>query len=237
MSIFIRSRRGAADDRPIPVGPERGLTLLEMMIVLGVATLLVTGVLSTINGLQNSFVENQVISRMTLRSQHALDRITSVLGQAVTTDSQLSPLDPTTGVASSGIRFRFLVDFTAGSPVYEDNLRVFVLGPSEGAAPCAGIILGRGPSPEQIHAAGAGADGLLGTLDDDTSVSLGVDIPAVELLLPSTYAPREGRMLTIDMTPGTRLITITMRINSVRPNGTFVLADDLVLTERIALKQ
>lgn len=228
---------GNRDGNPVRRTRERGLTILELTIVMSVATILITGALSTINDLQDSFIENQIISRMQLRSQHALDRLTNVVGQALTSDSQLATLDPSSGVDSSGLRFRFLTNVVAGNPVYEDTLRVFVLGPSDAPAPCDGVIIGRGPSPEQIHTAAAGADGRLGTLDDDTSVSLGVDVPAVELLLPSTYAPSNGRMLTINQTPGSRLVTLTLRLNARRPDGTFVLVDDLVLTERVALRQ
>lgn len=213
------------------------MTILELTIVISIATVVITGVLSTINSVQDSFLENQIMSRLTLRSQHALDRLTSLCGQALTSDSQLSALDPTTGVDSAGLRFRLLTNVVAGNPVYEDNLRVFILGPSGAPAPCDGVIIGRGPSPEQIHTVAAGTDARLGTVDDDTSVSLGTDIPAVELLLPSTYAPSTGNMLTITMLPGTRLVTLTLRLNARRPDGTFVLVDDLVLTERVALRQ
>ncbi len=219
---------------------ESGFTLIEVVLAVGVWSIFLVSIMTAVLGTQNGFVQSQTVTQLRVRAQHAMDRIVSTCNQAVTGDTEFSPLKPTTGVQSHCLRFRLIqfVDGT-GTPVYEDTLRVYVYGMDTGSTPCNGIILGRGPDLATIHSTGSGPDGVLGTTDDDATSSIAGGVPAVELLVPSTFAPQSGDMLTIDVTPPPigRLLTITMRLNVRGADGNFLLPNDLVLTERVALRQ
>jgi type II secretory pathway pseudopilin PulG len=219
---------------------EAGLTLIELVITMAVWSVFLIGTVTALAGAQRVFVDSQELSELHLRAQRALDRIASLASQAVTTDAQYTPLKTTSGIGSHCLRFRILDSVDgAGQPTYDDNLQVFIYGPDSGTEPSSGLIVGRGPDLATIHATGSGADGLLGTVDDDTTTVLSGTIPAVELLLPDTYAPQTGTMLTIDISPppNGRLITFTLRLNKQRADGSYLIPNDLVLTERIALRQ
>ena len=227
-----------------PQGDARGMegfTLLEVMITVVVISIMLISILPAIRGSQDAFVQSQIFSQLNLRAQNALDRIVDLSGQGVTTDAEFSPLKPNTGINSHCLRFRLLttIDTVTGEPVYDDNARVYLYGPDDGTDPCAGIIVGRGPNLGAIYNAAAGSDSLLGTLDDDTTVSVAAGLPAVELLLPKTFAPETGEMFTVNVNPAPigRLLTFTLRLNAIDKNGNFLLPNDLVLSQTVALRQ
>lgn len=217
-----------------------GMTLIEVMIMAATLMVLTFATVTALIGSQNAFVQSQTMSLLQLRAQIAMDRIVALSSQAVTGDAEFSPIKPTSGVDSHGLRFRLIdsINALSGAPVYDDDLKVYIYGPDAGTNPAAGIIIGRGPSLTDIHAIGAGADGLLGTVDDSTA-SISGGMPAVELLIPSTFAPQTGDMLQIDVTPAPtgRLLTFTLRLNARETDGDFVLANDLVLTSTVALRE
>ena len=219
-----------------------GLTLLDVTTTTAILSVLVAGILTGLLNSEKAFLEDQTAAQLTLRTQRAMDRIVRTAGQALTTDAQFSPLKPATGVDSHALQFRLLqsVDPITGEPLYDSSGQVFIYGPDAGATPCAGLIIGRGPDLSSIHSTAAGGDGLLGTTDDDATVILSGASPAVELLIPSRFAPRAGTMLEIDVTPPPvgRLLTITLRVNAPAPDGNgFVFENDLVLVERVALRE
>jgi prepilin-type N-terminal cleavage/methylation domain-containing protein len=213
----------------------RGFTVLELVITLALLSIFLFGILATVTGLQSTFVENEVVADMHLRAERAMDRIVEMAGGALTNDPQFAPLKPTSGVDSHCLRFSFItsVDSVTATPVYSSNL-VYIYGPDTGANPSRGLIIGRGPSLDAIWSQARGADGFLGTTDDDTSTLVSGD-PYVELLIPSNYAPQTGDMFQVDVSG--RLLTVTLRLNAVGRAGTFILPNDLVMTERVALRQ
>ncbi len=219
----------------------RGLTLLESVISLSVLGVFTATAVTALISTQRAMAQSQMTSVLALRAQKALERIVDLASQAVTSDLAYTPLKPATGVDSHALRFRLVqsVDVVTGEPVFDDVGRVYVYGSDSGSNPSSGILIGRGPTLDSIHAAAAGSDGLLGTTDDDTRVVLSSGVPAVELLVPSDFAPRVGAMLSIDVTPPPtgRLIELTIRLNARGVDGVFLLEDDIVLTERVALRQ
>jgi type II secretory pathway pseudopilin PulG len=220
----------------------RGLTLLDVTTSTVILAILMTGILTGLLNSQQAFVEDQTAANLSLRAQRAMNRLVRVAGQALTNDAQFTPLNPVTGVDSHGLRFRLLqsVDPITGDPLYDDDAQVFIFGPNAGATPCAGLIIGRGPDLNQVYNTASGGDAVLGTNDDDTNVVLSGNWPAVELLLPSVFVPAVGTMLEIDFTPAPvgRLLTFTLRVNAPDPDGNgFVLQNDLVLVERVALRE
>ena len=89
-----------------------------------------------------------------------------------------------------------------------------------------------------VVASCAGPDGVLGTLDDVTNPN-GSASPRIELLVPSSFAPTSGEMLAIDSSTSAsgRLLTITMRLNARGTDGSPLFPQDLVLSERVALRR
>ena len=217
-----------------------GFTLVEVVVGIGILSIMLLAVVALV-GSQRAFVEDQVVSRLRLTAQHALERVVATTSQAVTADGDLTPLVPITGVDSRGFRFRLIesIDPGTGLATYDDTLKVYIYGSVSGANPCRGLVIGRGPSLAQVHSAGCGADKVLGTEDDDTRASFGDQIPAVELLVPETFTPRTAPLFAVDVDPasGGRFVTFTLRLNARSPNNDWVLENDLVVTERVALKQ
>ena len=224
----------------VPSGRRAGLSLVEVAVTMTLITVIVAGLFSAVTASQQAFLENQITSLVESRAHMALDRIISVASQAVTVDAEFSPLKPNTGVASHCLRFRALQAFdVAGTPIYDDTLKVYIYGPDTGTNPCAGLIIARGPDLPTIYSAASGGDYLLGTVDDDVTASIAGGMPAVELLLSADLAPQTGEMLTIDVTPAPvgRLLRFTLRVNATDRDGAFLLPNDLVLSERVALRQ
>ena len=228
----LRSRTARGDAR---VG-HAGFTLIEAAFTLAILSLLIVGVMSTVIGIQGSFVEGQVVSDLSLRAQNALDRLVALTSQAVTIDAEYSPLKPTTGVDSHCLRFRLVesIDAAAGTTNFSND-RVYIYGPDSGSNPSAGLVLGRGLTLSEVHANGSGSDGLLGTVDDSVYAATTDGNPVVEILIPNRYAPSNGEMFQIDVNG--RLIEFTIRVNARDLDGDFVFAQDLVLTERVALRR
>lgn len=219
---------------------DAGMTLIEVMITIGTLMVLTFATVTALIGSQNAFVQSQTLSVLQLRAQIAMDRVVALSSQAVTGDAEFSPLKPTSGVDSHALRFRLIdsINPVSGAPVYDDDLKVYIYGPDGGTNPSAGIIIGRGPSLTDIYTTGAGPDGLLGTVDDSTA-SISGGMPAVELLMPSTFAPQTGDMFQVDVTPAPtgRLLTFTLRLNAREADGDFVLANDVVLTSAVSLRE
>ncbi len=225
-----------------PTQRPSGMTLIEVVIVLGALAVFMTGVLMALLGSQRAFAQNQVVSILQIRAQNAMERIIAVSRQAITQDTEYELFKPPTGINSHGLRFRLIqsVDAITGQAVYDDVFRVFIYGPDPGDYHSQGVVVGRGPDLATIHATGCGPDGFLGTSDDDTSTPASAGgPPAVELLIPSTYAPQTGEMFTINAIPAPdgRLLVITLRLNARELDGSYVLPNDLTITERVALIQ
>lgn len=215
-----------------------GFSLIEMAIVVVVLSILVLAILSSVFMTQKAFAESEVVSRLTLRARNAMDRIVFVASQAVTTDTAFTPLNPATGTNSHGFRFRQILSFDpdTGQPVFDDLWRVFIYGPDSGSFPCDSLVILRGPDLATLLAGASGADATFGT-NDDLFTAGGNTF--VEMLIPGIYNPASGDMVNIDFEPAPfgRLLTITLRLNVRGADGNFLLPDDLVITERLALKQ
>ena len=216
---------------------QSGLTLLELAVTAAVLTVIFGVAASAFVSTTNTFTESQIISQLQLRAQHAMARLSTVARQAVTSDPLYGPLKPDTGVDSKVLRLRLIQSMAGGVAVYDNATRVYICGDDANTYPCQGVIIGRGPSLSAIYNAGKGSDDTLGTRGDDTSTVIANGIPAVELLLPDIYAPSQGDMLTINVDPAGRLITLTLRVNVQSNSGSFILPQDLVLQERVALLQ
>lgn len=223
-----------------PVRRNAGTTLIETAVTTTVLSIFMIGITALI-GSQDAFIQSQVVSQLQLRVQNALERVVDISSQAVTVDGEFSPLKPTSGLGSHCLRFRLIesVDVGTGEPVYDDDLKVYIYGPDPGSNPSSGLIIGRGANLDAIHDVAAGVDEQLGTTDDNTSVMLSGVTPAVELLIPSDFAPQSGEMFQVDVSPAPigRLLTFTIRVNARSRDGVFVLADDLIMSERVALRQ
>jgi prepilin-type N-terminal cleavage/methylation domain-containing protein len=223
-------------------GSRSGFSLVEVVTAMSILAMVLGSIFFATTGMQNLFIESQNLSQLSLRAQNAMDRVVEMASQAVTGDAMFSPLRPSTGVDSHCLRFRLMqsIDAATGNPIYDDISRVYVYGPDAGGPePCSGLIIGRGSTLGEIYANAKGPDGTLGTSDDNTSVSTATGIPFDELLIPSSLAPSTGQMFTVNVSPAPigRLVTFTLRINMLATNGNFVLPNDLVLTERVALRQ
>ncbi len=217
---------------------QRGFSILEAALTLTMIVIFLSSILSTTVGLQNAFLQSQSVSDLNLRAQRALDRIVTLASQATTDDAQFGPLYPT-GAPDDFycLRFRLVtsIDPVTGEPVYDDNLVVYVLGDEDtGLTPCAGLIVGRGPDMATIYQNGRGSDNLLGTVDDEVN-TLTNGVPVVELLVPPTFAPQTGDLFNVSVDG--RLVTFTLRMNARDGRGNFILPNDLVLSERLALRQ
>lgn len=140
---------------------------------------------------------------------------------------------------SNIVRFQSVQSFdtSTGTVIFSPE-QVYVGGQRTDAYPSRGIYIGFGTSLAQIHSNCAGPDGFLGTLDDVTN-PFGNASPRIELLVPSAFAPTSGDMLMIDTTTSAsgRLLTVTLRLNARAANGSPLLSQDLVLSERVALRR
>ena len=223
-----------------PPETQAGLTLVELVASLGILSVVMGSILMAVIGTQDAFLENQLASQLNLRAQLSLDRIVDLASQALTTDADFSTLRPATGVNSHGLRFRLVqyIDAATGNPSYDSVNRVYIHGPDSGAEPCRGLVVGRGPSWTAIHSSACGADGFLGTTDDNTNV-LSSGIPMVEILIPGSFAPQTGDMFTVNVSPAPigRFLTFTLRLNARGQDGNYLFPADLVLTERVALRR
>jgi hypothetical protein len=224
-----------------PSHGESGLTLVELVVTFGILSVVVGGIAMAMTGTQRVFLENQVVSRLHMRARQGMDRIVSMSSQAMTTDSRFTPQKPNTGVNSHCLQFRLMqsIDAVTGDAVYNDLDRLFVYGPHGGGTPNRGIIIGRGSTLDQIYQSGSGPDGFLGTTDDNTTVAITPGFPAVELLIPDTFAPSTGDMFRVNVTPAPigRLLTFTFRLNARGQDGNFILPNDFTLVQRVALRQ
>ncbi|MBN1443151.1 MAG: prepilin-type N-terminal cleavage/methylation domain-containing protein [Planctomycetes bacterium] len=223
-----------------PARARAGFTLLEFVLAISVLSILAAGTVSVLSGVQEAFIENQILCQLRLRAQNAMERITALASLAVTDDPEFSPLKDSSGVASHALRFQLLTGVDAsGLPIYDTALKVYIHGPDNSTEPCAGIIIGRGPTLTDVYNTGKGLDNVLGTIDDNTSSGFTAGVPAVELLITSQFAPQSGAMFTVDVSPAPigRLLTFTIRLNARDREGNVVLPQDFVMSERVALRQ
>jgi type II secretory pathway pseudopilin PulG len=213
-----------------------GFTMIEAIFTLTMIAILLVSIMSTTIGIQDAFFQSQVVSELNLRAQRVLDRVVALSGQALTSDTEFGGLKPNAGGDFHCLRFRMItaIDANTGAPIYDDALKVYVYGADTGVTPCSGIVIGRGPDLATVHANGAGADAVLGT-EDDAVNTLSNGVPVVELLVPSNFAPQNGEMFTIGISG--RVLTFTIRLNARDADDKFVMPNDLVLTERVALRQ
>ena len=214
--------------------PESGFSIPELAVSIAILSVLAVGILPVIGQLSRAFSQNQAASALNLRAEDAVERLIGALSQAISIDEELEVIGG--GTSGPGLHYRTVNGFSDGEVVYDDTPHIFVCGPQSGTVPVAGVLIGRALELETVHALGAGDDGVLGTEDDDTRASAGGTdgVPAVELLLSDRYAPRTGPMLTIEQDG--LAITFTLRLN-VQSRGEWVLLDDLVLSETLALRQ
>ena len=212
----------------------QGLTIIELTITATVLSVVLTAALTSMSTLQTSFTFDQRIARVTLEAESTMDRIRELLESALTTDSEFTPMEPNTGVDSRILQFRLFDGFSGTSANYETDW-VFLVAPNTGATPSNGICVGRGWTMTDVHATGAGTDQILGTNDDVTSLPNGATVPTIELLATDVFAPSTGNMLSFNVNG--RLVTVTLRMNMQNEDGSFVLNNDVVISERVALRQ
>ena len=216
-----------------------GFTLLEVVFSMVLLTTLLGGIAAAFVSIQTTFDIGVSEAQLQLRSRGAIDRLSHLASRALTSDTTFALLPATSGANARGLTYRnFLAADAAGEPIYDDSLRVYLVGDADGQTPADGVVIARGPSLDAVWLACCGADGSLGTADDDHSVEFVAGTPAVELLVPEWLAPATGRMLEIAKEAGSdgRLLRITLRTNFLQADGTYLRATDLVLEERVALK-
>ncbi|MGE3166177.1 MAG: Tfp pilus assembly protein FimT/FimU [Planctomycetota bacterium] len=213
---------------------QAGITILELAVTVGLIGTLFAGTLAAVTGIQRAFSESERASRLRVRSEQALARMVAIVSQGLTVDPQLAGIAPGSGSTFHGFRFQLIESFDLGTPVYDDDAIVFVHGPDAGNDPCAGVIIGRGESYEDLHGAAAGADDILGT-NDDVTTGVVSGQPELELLLTSEHAPATGDMLSFEVIG--RRVHIILRVNVLDSNGNFVFDEDLVLDEWVSLRQ
>ena len=233
------SCRAPGTARVVASDRRAGFTMIECVVALGLVSVVLGGLVYAVQGSQRAYLENELASRVAQKGEHAMDRIVRMASQALSVDSEFSPLFPATGINSHCLRFRVIDSIVGGNPVYDDDLKVFIWGADAGPPACQGLIIGRGPDVDEVHDTGAGGDDILGTVDDDTQTALFDGVPADELLLTNDMAPSSGTMLTINVSPAPvgKLLTFTLRLNARRRGGGFVFNNDVVITERVALYQ
>jgi hypothetical protein len=196
--------------------------------------------------------ESALISQARERAQNAMERIVSVTSGAVTTDDSLTTFGITSKESeSAGLRFRSIqtVDAAEETIEYSPN-NTYIYGPDESVSKNKGLVIVRGSTLSEAESLVAGPGGYFGTTDDrveylescySPEAKLAIINPesAVEVLIPDRFQPRSGRMFSVatDSVSGGRLITYTIRVNIEGPDQSPLLAKDIVVTQRIALRQ
>jgi hypothetical protein len=239
-----------------PTSRIAGMSIVEVSFGATLLAFIVGGVTSSFWTVQAAFDEQVVEADLELKSRAAMDRLVRLASTALTTDVEFSlpekkqkpgrakvvnnnkkvVEEDVTVNSSPSLEFREILGLANGEPVYDDELKYLLLGP-ESVTPVQGVIIGRGPDPDSVTQAASGSDGILGTHDDEFAEFV-AGTPAVEVLLPGDFTPRDGEMLEFTTVDGTdeRLVTITLRVNLQRPDGSWLLESDLVLQERVALR-
>jgi type II secretory pathway pseudopilin PulG len=215
-----------------------GFTLLEVVVSLGILAFVSTMILTFEVGFSDVHIEREMRAQLHHQVRAALVTLSTDLGRALTTTGgELLTCDPVTGTDARAIQFREVTGGSAAGPIWGPTI-VFTSPGATGDLAAAGIVRLRA---DGLHTAGPlgafvaqqrGPDGLWGTLDDDCRLTQGQ--VSVRTLLPGTMAPQTGPMLRIDVAAS--LVTITIRSNQRKGTG-WLLPVDLVLTERVALKQ
>ncbi len=209
-------------------------SLFLLCLLTGGGMVLLSKMSSAVHGTQTQ-------SPLLLRARHAMDRLDTMIGRAVSTDAGFG-LFNASAQGSPGFRamtFREVDSISAGAVQYHDQLPVYVLSPGkyDQGESCQGLVIGRGPDITTIGGLGAGSDHVLGTTDDDVRASVDGSTLAVELLLAPDASPAAGRMLAIVQSATGLRLTVTLRLNARDRHGELLFEDDLVLTQEISLRQ
>jgi hypothetical protein len=238
--------------------PLAGFTMVEVMFSAGVLMFVVGGVTSSFWTVGSAFGEQVAETELQLKTRSAMDRLVRLTGSVLTTDETFALVDSVTrtGTVTDFDANYDLITRTAtletapmltfretiavdnkGKPVFDDERTYFLIS-QDSETPTNGIVIGRGPDADSVSLAAAGKDGILGTKDDKINVKYADGTPALEIVLAGDFAPQTGSMLEFTTESGSdhRMITITLRANVQRRDGTFLRDTDLVLQERVALR-
>lgn len=227
-----------------------GLTLVEVVVSTAVLGILSLGVLSFEVGAQRVYSDQQLLAVMRDQARTAVDRLVrdvnrtftaTVAGQdsgGAAATSELTTLWPDTGTDARGLLFREVSGGNSSGPIYGNT--IVWAGPHTGTpsgAAASGVVRLRraGLTPTSFGALGsvAGPDGVLGSYDDATSEVEGDGGRVVEVLVHAAFAPSSGAMLRVDLSG--RVVTIALRLNYRRPDGTWLLPTDLTIDARAPL--
>ncbi|MCO5167201.1 MAG: hypothetical protein M9894_12685 [Planctomycetes bacterium] len=220
----------------------RGVTLTEAVVSIGVLAVLAGGMLAFEVGAQQTYSVQQLRANLHQHVRSALRRMALDTAAALTLpEGELSTLWPATGTDARGLQFREVTGGDGSGPTFGPTI-VFV-GPHAATlpagAPASGIVRLREsnlhfPTFDLTTVTGrAGPDGVFGTVDDDTSGVAADGQRVVEVLVPAACAPVTGPMLRVDLDG--RVVTFTIRANFRLGDGSYLLTNDLVMTERAAL--
>jgi len=223
---------------------DSGFTLLELVISSALLLSLFGSFFWVVDGAQRVTYEQSLITEARRRSQQALERIVSLTSGVVTSDASYTTFTGSSGTSTVGLPFRDVEDINSSTQeIVYSKTNTYLYGPDSGASANQGLVILRGESLSSAYSDTAGSDGILGTDDDvvqdvSTAGYTGTD-KALEVLIPEDYNPSSGEMLTItsDADSDGRLLTITLRTNVKDHDGNFLLPKDLVLSQRIALRQ
>lgn len=220
---------------------------MEVVVSTAVLGVLSFGVLSFEVGAQKVYTDQQLLAVMRDQARTAIDRLvrdvnrtftTTVAGQdsgGAAATSELTTLWPDTGTDARGLLFREISGGNSSGPIYGNT--IVWAGPHTGSpsgATASGVVRLRraGLTPTSLGALGtvAGPDGLLGSYDDLTSEVEADGARVAEVLVYGAFAPSSGAMLRVDLAG--RVVTIALRLNYRRSDGTWLLPNDLTVDAR-----
>ncbi len=217
-----------------------GFTLLQVAVATVILTVVVSISVSTMSNAQDAVTQGQIRGVIHRRAGDALNRIVRLASQALTSDPAYLLLQPGSETDFHCLRFALLQSFDTetGTRTFSSD-HVYVYGPHPGRYPNAGLVIGRGISLGAVWNRGKGKDKTLGTADDDTRTQTINGVAVVELLIPDRFAPRTGEMFSVVATPSPagRLLTFTLRCNARDSDDQFVFENDILLVERVALRE
>lgn len=223
-----------------PTAPPRtaaGFTLVEIAVSLFLLSVLLVAAVMTVEKIQSAFAESQRVAWLSMRAEHALERLTQLSRNVSVSDPAYTLVKGGGKEPARGLSFGVVQGLEDGVVVYLDDYEVHLLGPGRGSPRCDGLIVGRAPKLKDVRKLAAGYDKILGTTDDDTSISIVPGVPVLELLLPAEFAPRDGEMLQIELDSLSEdSLLCTLRVNLTGRNGEFLLEQDLKFVQRIALR-
>lgn len=232
-----------------------GFSLIEVSISIAILGTVLGGVLWVVHGARQVTTEHVLASETRRVVRDAMNRIVEAMSGAVTSDASLLTFAPNDDGGFRGVRFREVTDMNAaGSSIEFATRNTYIYGPDDTVGKNRGLVLGTAETLEDLEDEGGGSDGLLGTVDD--TISLIVDLlgtssepppssespttrPVVDVLIHEKYQPRSGEMFAIEDDAGSdgRFRRFTIRANVRSPDGLFLLDQDVVLTQRVALRR